>query len=90
MRDIRLPSILEIICTLGLFLVIVFSFTAFFDLPIQLALFISWFIVILLGLRLGFRYEELQKAITTGISNGLEAILILIAVGALGPGLQGE
>ncbi|MEH6945627.1 Na+/H+ antiporter NhaC [Bacillus sp. JJ634] len=83
MRDIRLPSILEIICTLGLFLVIVFSFTAFFDLPIQLALFISWFIVISLGLRLGFRYEELQKAITTGISNGLEAILILIAVGAL-------
>lgn len=83
MKSVRLPTILEIVCTLGLFLVIVFSFTAFFDLPIQLALFISWFLVILLGLKLGYRYEELQKAITTGISNGLEAILILVAVGAL-------
>ncbi len=55
----------------------------FFDLPIQLALFISWFLVIALGLRLGFRYQELQDAITKGISNGLEAILILVAVGAL-------
>ncbi|MFD2212359.1 Na+/H+ antiporter NhaC [Metabacillus endolithicus] len=83
MKSVRLPTILEIVCTLGLFLVIVFSFTAFFDLPIQLALFISWFLVILLGFKLGYRYEELQKAITTGISNGLEAILILVAVGAL-------
>ncbi len=30
-----------------------------------------------------FRYQELQDAITKGISNGLEAILILVAVGAL-------
>ncbi|CAM3612911.1 Na+/H+ antiporter NhaC [Aeromicrobium ponti] len=83
MEHIRLPSILEIIVTLGLFLAIVFSFTVFFKLPIQLALFISLFLVILLGLRLGHRYQELQGALTTGISNGLEAILILIAVGAL-------
>ena len=40
-------------------------------------------LVIALGLRLGFRYQELQDAITKGISNGLEAILILVAVGAL-------
>lgn len=83
MGHVRLPSILEIIVTLGLFLAIVFSFTVFFKLPIQLALFISLFLVILLGLRLGHRYQELQGALTTGISNGLEAILILIAVGAL-------
>ncbi|AXI28708.1 Na+/H+ antiporter NhaC [Priestia megaterium] len=83
MKNVRLPSMLEIICTLGLFLGIVFSFTVTFDLPIQLALFISWFLVILLGLRLGHRYQELQGAITSGISNGLEAILILVSVGAL-------
>ncbi|MDI3091008.1 Na+/H+ antiporter NhaC [Priestia megaterium] len=83
MKNVRLPSMLEIICTLGLFLAIVFSFTVIFDLPIQLALFISWFLVILLGLRLGHRYQELQVAITSGISNGLEAILILVSVGAL-------
>ncbi|MGM0831145.1 MAG: Na+/H+ antiporter NhaC [Bacillota bacterium] len=83
MKQVRLPSILEITITFGLFLAIVFSFTVMFDLPIQLALLISWFIVILLGLRLGHRYQQLQEAITNGISNGLEAILILVVVGAL-------
>ncbi|MDY7221218.1 Na+/H+ antiporter NhaC [Halalkalibacterium halodurans] len=83
MRNVRLPSMVEIIIVLGLFLAIVFSFTTVFDLPIQLALFISWFIVIILGLRLGHRYEQLQDAIKKGISNGLEAVLILVVVGAL-------
>ncbi|WP_078412830.1 Na+/H+ antiporter NhaC [Priestia abyssalis] len=83
MKNVRLPSMLEIVCVLGLFLAIVFSFTAFFNLPIQLALFISWFLVILLGVRLGYGYPDLQEMITKGISKGLEAILILIAVGAL-------
>ncbi len=83
MKKARLPFMWEIILTLGLFLAIVFSFTAVFDLPIQLALFISWFLVMLLGVRLGHQYQEMQGAITKGISNGLEAILILIAVGAL-------
>lgn len=83
MKTIRLPYMWEIIVTLGLFLAIVFSFTALYELPIQLALFISWFLVMILGARLGHRYQDLQGAITKGISNGLEAILILIAVGAL-------
>jgi Na+:H+ antiporter, NhaC family len=82
-KKVRLPSMLEIMIMLGLFLAIVFSFTALFDLPIQLALLISWFIVILLGLRLGHRYGQLQDSIKNGISNGLEAVLILVVVGAL-------
>lgn len=83
MTNTRLPFMWEIIITLGVFLAIVFSFTAVFELPIQLALFISWFLVMLLGKRLGHHYDELQGAITKGINNGLEAVLILIAVGAL-------
>ncbi|MGG0446021.1 Na+/H+ antiporter NhaC [Bacillus mycoides] len=83
MKHIRLPSVLEVIITLILFLSIVFSFQIILDLPIQLALFISWFLMIGLGFRLGFSYQELQGAITKGIANGLEAVLILIAVGAL-------
>lgn len=83
MKSPRLPSMLEVVSVLGLFLAIVLSFTLYFKLDIQLALFISWFIVIALGIRLGHSYKDLQNAITKGISNGLEAILILIAVGAL-------
>lgn len=83
MKSPRLPSMLEVVSVLGLFLAIVLSFTLYFKLDIQLALFISWFMVIALGIRLGHSYKDLQNAITKGISNGLEAILILIAVGAL-------
>lgn len=83
MKSPRLPSILEVVFVLGLFLAIVLSFTLYFKLDIQLALFISWFMVIALGIRLGHSYKDLQNAITKGISNGLEAVLILIAVGAL-------
>ncbi|GGE81042.1 Na+/H+ antiporter NhaC [Priestia taiwanensis] len=83
MKQARLPSMIEIMLMLTMFLGVVFSFTAIYELPIQLALFISWFFVIILGLYLGHKYGELQEAITKGITNGLEAILILIAVGAL-------
>ncbi len=79
----RLPSMWEIMIVLALFLAVVISFATVFDLPIQLALFISWFIVMALGVRLGYTYNQLQGAITRGISNGLEAILILLAVGTL-------
>ncbi|MCP3028760.1 Na+/H+ antiporter NhaC [Halobacillus sp. A5] len=83
MRKARLPSLLEVCSVLVAFLAVVFSFTALFELPIQLALFVGWFIVILLGLKLGFTYDSLQESIIKGISNGLEAVIILMAVGAL-------
>ncbi|WP_164215845.1 Na+/H+ antiporter NhaC [Virgibacillus sp. YIM 98842] len=79
----RKPNSFEVIIVLILFLAIAFSFTGVFDLPIQLALFIALFLVILLGLRLGYSYRDLQDALKGGISSGLEAVLILIAVGAL-------
>ena len=83
MKDVRLPTLFEIIIVLGVFLELVLSFTVFLDLPIQLALFVSWFIAMLLGIRLGYSYKDLQNAIVHGISNGLEAVLILVSVGAL-------
>ncbi|MCY9235009.1 malate-H+/Na+-lactate antiporter MleN [Bacillus spizizenii] len=83
MKDVRLPTLFEIIIVLGSFLALVMSFTVFLDLPIQLALFISWFIAMILGIRLGYSYKDMQNAILNGISNGLEAVLILVSVGAL-------
>ncbi|MCY9802154.1 Na+/H+ antiporter NhaC [Vibrio scophthalmi] len=82
-RTLRLPSLTQVIVSLGLFLLMAFSFTAKFNLPIQLALYIGWFIIIVLGLRLGHKYKELEQAALNGISNGLGAVLILLAVGAL-------
>jgi NhaC family Na+:H+ antiporter len=83
MKDVRLPTLPEIAIVLLAFLALVLSFTVYLDLPIQMALFISWFLVIILGVRLGYKFQDLQKAIMNGISNGLEAVLILVSVGAL-------
>lgn len=79
----RLPSLTQVIVSLGLFLLLAFSFTAHLDLPIQLALYIGWFVIITLGIRLGHKYKALETAALNGISNGLGAVLILLAVGAL-------
>ena len=79
----RLPSLTQVFISLGLFLLLAFSFTAKLNLPIQLALYIGWFIIIGLGIYLGHKYKDLEKAALGGISNGLGAVLILLAVGAL-------
>lgn len=80
---VKKPSYLEIFILLSLFLIIAVSFTVYFDLPIQLALFIGLFLILILGVKLGYSYKELQSAMNNGIYSGLEAVLILVAVGAL-------
>ena len=82
-NNIKLPSLGQVFVALAIFLGLAFSFTTLFELPIQLALFISWFVVIILGVRLGHTYKSLEGSIAKGIYNGMDAILILIAVGAL-------
>ncbi|MFZ4453153.1 Na+/H+ antiporter NhaC [Salibacterium aidingense] len=82
-KDPRLPTAAEVVGVLILFIIIMFSFINILELPIQLALFTSWFMVIGLGIWLGFHYKKLQEGLLQGISNGMEAVLILITVGAL-------
>lgn len=79
----RLPTMFEVFFVLITFVVIMFSFTVKLDLPIQLALLTTWFVIILVGLKVGYTYLELQKGILNGINDGLEAVLVLISVGAL-------
>ncbi|KEQ19543.1 Na+/H+ antiporter NhaC [Endozoicomonas numazuensis] len=79
----RLPSLLQISLVLGTFLCLASSFTISFGLPVQLALFSGWFLVITLGLYLGHAYDELEKAASKGIHDGMSAILILLSVGVL-------
>ncbi|MDC3425449.1 Na+/H+ antiporter NhaC [Aquibacillus sp. 3ASR75-11] len=83
MSRIQEPKLLEVVTVLCLFLVIMFLSVSTLALPIQLALFASWFLFIGLGLKLKHTYKELQDSILTGIYNGLEATLVLFTVGAL-------
>ncbi|AEY00274.1 Na+/H+ antiporter NhaC [Oceanimonas sp. GK1] len=80
---IRLPSSFEVLGLLAAFIGVMYLFLNVWALPIQLALFVSWFLVIGLGIRLGLCYETIQKGLLKGIHNGMEAVLVLITVGAL-------
>lgn len=81
--EIRLPTKWEVIIAMVLIISTLYIFLIELQLPIQLALFACWFIVIGLGIKIGFHYPEIQEGLVKGISNGLGAALILIAVGAL-------
>lgn len=45
--------------------------------------FAAWFLAMAVGKRNGFSYQEMEHAVTKGIYDGMSAILILLAVGAL-------
>lgn len=51
--------------------------------PNQIALLISMGVAIVIGIKNGYSWRELEKAITNGISLSLGAVLILFAVGSL-------
>jgi len=82
-NDVRLPEKWEIIVLIALIMSTLFFSIAVLNIPIQLALFACWFLVIGLGIKIGFRYSDLQNGLVKGIYNGLDATLILIGVGAL-------
>ncbi len=79
----KAPKLYEVFIVLAIFLTMMSVSVAIFDIPFQIPLFASWFIMIGLGLKLGHTYLNLQQSIITGISKGLEATLILFTVGAL-------
>ncbi|WP_255701235.1 Na+/H+ antiporter NhaC family protein [Chromobacterium sp. Beijing] len=82
-RSPRLPSATQVVAVMAGFIAIMFLFLNVLDLPIQLALFSSWFLVIGLGNWLGRSYDDMQQGLIQGIHNGMVAVLVLITVGAL-------
>lgn len=82
-KALRLPNRGEILFALISFGAVMFIFIVLFELPIHLALLASWFLIIAVGLKIGYRYKQMQDGLLRGIYDGLEAVLILITVGAL-------
>jgi len=78
----ELPAMWQVLVVLGGFLALAFSFTNL-GISIHLAIFSGWFLAMGIGLMLGYSYKEMEKAVIKGVSNGMGAILILLAVGAL-------
>lgn len=77
------PKMYEVFLILLIFLVMMSLSVSIFDIPFQIPLFASWFLMIGFGLKLKHSYTDLQDSIINGISKGLEATLILFTVGAL-------
>lgn len=80
---VRLPSLLQVVGSLGLFLAVACLCTTQLGLPIQLVLLLAWFLIIGLGIWLGHNYRVLEKAAITGISKGIQAVFVLLSVGLL-------
>ncbi|MDC8829253.1 Na+/H+ antiporter NhaC [Alteromonas gilva] len=83
MQQKRLPSLSEILILTVLLLGIIFICVHSLGLPIQLAFIACWFVVMGFGKYLGYAYHHLQNGAIAGVNQGMDAILILIAVGAL-------
>lgn len=81
--DKRLPKLSEVLFVLIGFGVIMITFIVVFGISIHLALLTSWFLIMAVGLKIGYRYKELQDGLLRGVGDGLEAVLVLLSVGAL-------
>src|SRR5699024_7524100 len=79
----RLPTIGEVLFVLISFGLIMVLFIVKFDISIQLALITSWFVIIAVGMKIGYTYKEMKDGMLKGVSEGLEAVLVLLSVGAL-------
>ncbi|MBF7025173.1 Na+/H+ antiporter NhaC [Staphylococcus kloosii] len=82
-NNYRLPTGKEIIFILIAFIVTMFIVVIYLKLPIQIALLLIWFIIIAVGLKIGYSYNQLQAGLCKGIYEGMEAVLVMISIGAL-------
>ncbi|MEP2652918.1 MAG: hypothetical protein ABJH06_13100, partial [Paraglaciecola sp.] len=78
-----LPSLRQIMLLAITIIGCIVSFSVVNNVPVQVPLVFSWFSIIGLGILLGHSYHSLQKGLIDGITQGGDAILVLIAVGAL-------
>ena len=87
-RYVKPPSMIDAlipVVTLVLFLIgAVYLFGADAPLgPVQIGLTFATLVAMLVGMKLGYKWEEMGRAAVEGISGAMGAIFILLAVGAL-------
>lgn len=82
MESKKTPNVFQALFVLGGFLILAFTFNSL-KIEIHLAIFAAWFLAMIVGKMTGHTYKEMEHAISKGIYNGMDAILILLAVGSL-------
>lgn len=82
------PSIWQSLLPVGVLILLLVASVNFFGEdasygPNQIALILSAMVCALIGLRLGFTWKQMQKAMVKGVSLSMGAIFILLVVGSL-------
>lgn len=82
-KEKKLPSFGYALFTLLLIAAFMIIGMRFMGAPLNVVMFLSWILVSILTLRLGYTYAELEKRALDTVRNSLPAIVIMLAVGAL-------
>lgn len=82
-REKKPPSFGYALFTLLLIAAFMVTGIKFLGAPLNVVMFLSWILVNILTLRLGYTYAELEKKALDTVRNSLQAIVIMLAVGAL-------
>ncbi|RDV25464.1 Na+/H+ antiporter NhaC [Alteromonas aestuariivivens] len=77
------PSMRQIFVLVFSIIATLYLLTEVLSQSIQIALLASWFLIMALGKVNGVSYPRMQHGLIQGISKGMDAILVLMAVGAL-------
>ena len=77
----RKPTVFEAVSCFIVMALIIGIGKGIYQLPIQPLLLVAAFYVALLGLRLGYNYQEMEKGVTENFTASLPVIYILVAVG---------
>lgn len=83
MKEKKTPSFAYSLFTLVALAATLITFIRGFGAPLNVAMFISWLLVNVLSIRLGYTYNDLEKKALDTVRNSLQAIVIMLAVGAL-------
>ncbi|MCG8472037.1 MAG: Na+/H+ antiporter NhaC [Desulfobacterales bacterium] len=77
------PSFTQAISLIIICFLIIFTSILTFNISVQVALLVCMFLAILLGKHLNFTYNELEGAAADSVRSGLQALFILVIVGAM-------
>ncbi|MEG0306803.1 MAG: Na+/H+ antiporter NhaC [Clostridium sp.] len=83
MKEKQIPSFGYSLFTLLLLAAFMVVGMRFLGAPLNVVMFLAWILVNLMSLKLGYTYSELETKALDTVRNSLQAIVIMLAVGAL-------
>ena len=83
MNDKRKPLLIEAIVTFSLLIIIMAVAIVRFDADPHIPMLLGTALAALMALRLGYKWDEIEGAMVTGITRALQSVIILAVIGVL-------